>query len=77
MILIQYGSSNVLQFKEVEKRVPKNGERVGKVHAASVQIVDLYSLIRMAYITLMLTKQLKPKRKVLGTDFSGTQEYEL
>ena len=77
MIRTQDGSPDVLPLKEVEKPVSKDGERAGKIYTASVNRVDLYSLTRTAYIALMLTGLLKPKREVLSTDFAGTQEYEL
>ncbi len=74
IILTQYGSPDVLQLKEVEKPVPKDGELLIKIQAASVNIVDLFSLTRTAYISRMLTGLLRPKREVLGTDFAGTVE---
>ena len=40
IIYTEYGPPDVLQFKEVEKPVPKNDEVLIKVHAASVNSWD-------------------------------------
>jgi NADPH:quinone reductase-like Zn-dependent oxidoreductase len=70
----RYGSPDVLKIEEVDKPVVPDDGVLVRVHASSVNIVDLYSLTRMAYIARMLTGRLKPKREVLGVDFAGTVE---
>jgi len=63
-----------LKLEEIDKPIiPDDGVLV-RVHASSVNIVDLFSLTRTAYIARILTGLLKPKREVLGTDFAGTVE---
>jgi NADPH:quinone reductase-like Zn-dependent oxidoreductase len=70
----KYGPPDVLKLEEIDKPVVPDDGVLVRVHASSVNILDLYSLTRMAYIARMLTGHLKPKREVLGTDFSGTVE---
>jgi NADPH:quinone reductase-like Zn-dependent oxidoreductase len=44
IVRAQYGPPQVLQFAEVEKPIPKNGEVLVKLCAASVNPVDLYCM---------------------------------
>src|SRR2546429_2370376 len=62
------GSINKLRIEEVDRPVvPKDGVLV-RVHASSVNPVDLYTLTPVAH----LQRALKPA--VMGTDISGTVE---
>src|SRR5262245_27511131 len=68
----QYGGSEVLQFKEVEKPLPKDDEVLVKVHAASVNHTDWH---RMTGTPLMVRKrhgEPAPTNPHLGTDVAGT-----
>jgi D-arabinose 1-dehydrogenase-like Zn-dependent alcohol dehydrogenase len=46
IVYTEYGSPDVLQFKDAEKPVPADDEVLIKVHAASVNAADLHEAIR-------------------------------
>ena len=70
----KFGPPDVLEFKDVDKPTPKDNEILLKVHATSVNAIDM---IFRSGATLMfgLTKLMagfrKPKAKILGFDASG------
>ena len=77
----EYGPPEVLQFKEVEKPLPKDNEVLIRVHATSVSIGDV--IVRRGkhptskFQTLMLHLMLgviTPKRPILGMELSGEIE---
>lgn len=70
MVRAQYGPPLVLQFAEVEKPIPKNGEVLVKLCAASINPVDLHRMRGAPLIRLLST----PKQKVLGCDIAGRVE---
>ena len=72
IIRTKYGSPDVLQFKEVEKPIPKDNEVLVKVYAASVNVDDLEHL--RGTIAVRLIGPLKPKYKILGSDIAGRVE---
>lgn len=82
-----YGPPEVLKLTESEKPVPKENEILVKVHAASVNYGDLIARkfksvkprdFHMPLLFLLIGKIdfgiRKPKRKILGSEFSGTIE---
>ncbi len=69
----KYGPPDVLQFKEVERPVPRDGEILVKIHAASVNTLDL--AIRGPFLARIITGGLlKPKDPRLGADIAGRVE---
>ena len=73
IVYTQYGPPDVLQFKEVEKPVPKDGEIVVKIYAASANTLDL--AIRGPFLARIITGGLrKPKDPRLGADIAGRVE---
>ncbi|MBC7813482.1 MAG: NAD(P)-dependent alcohol dehydrogenase [Burkholderiales bacterium] len=74
IVYTEYGSPDVLQFKEVEKPTPKDNEVLVKVHAASANPLD-WHLMRAAPFLVRLEAGLqKPKNPMLGADLAGRVE---
>ncbi len=79
VVYTKYGPPEVLQFKEVEKPVPKNNEVLIKIYATTCHIGDvrvrkfdvpfLYKIPFRLYLGL-----LKPKRSILGMELAGEIE---
>lgn len=59
-------------LEQVEKPVVPDDGVLVRVHASSVNPVDLFPVSRAGYVMRRVNRQ--PKRIVLGTDFSGTVE---
>jgi NADPH:quinone reductase-like Zn-dependent oxidoreductase len=73
IVWTQYGPPEVLQFKEVEKPVPKDNEVLVKVQAVSVNTLDL--AMRGPFLARIITGGLlKPKDQRLGVDLAGRIE---
>ena len=67
IVCTKYGPPDVLQFKEVEKPVPNDGEILVKIHAASLNTLDLET--RGPFLARIITGGLlKPKDQRLGVD---------
>jgi NADPH:quinone reductase-like Zn-dependent oxidoreductase len=72
IVCTQYGDlENVLQLKDVDKPVPKDGEILVKIHAASVNPADLSM---RGGIARLFNGLRKPKSARVGIDFSGRVE---
>ncbi|WP_100406944.1 NAD(P)-dependent alcohol dehydrogenase [Bacillus solitudinis] len=69
----KYGSTDVLELKEVEKPTPKDDEVLIKIHAASINSWD-WDLLRGTPFLVRLGGFLKPKNKILGADIAGRVE---
>jgi NADPH:quinone reductase-like Zn-dependent oxidoreductase len=70
----KYGSSEVLQLKEVEKPVPKANELLIRVYAVYVGIEDIMQRSGKPYFVRVLIGLTKPGKPVLGTEFAGEIE---
>ena len=73
----EFGTPDVFRIEEVEKPVPKDDELLVKVHATSVNAIDI--IFRSgASLLLGMTKLMagitKPKFRTLGFDVSGEVE---
>ncbi len=75
IVYTQYGSPDVLEFKEVEKPIPKDNEVLIKVHASSINAADRAILRGKPFLVRLMTGGiLKPKNKILGSDIAGRVE---
>ena len=69
-----YGSPDVLELNEVDQPVPKEGEVLVRVHAASVNTADVDFLRGRPIIARLGYGLFKPKNKILGLDVAGRVE---
>jgi NADPH:quinone reductase-like Zn-dependent oxidoreductase len=68
----EYGSPNIVQYRDVGKPVPKDDEVLVRVEAASASAFD-WHLVRGAPFLARLSHGLRrPKAPQLGVDFAGT-----
>lgn len=75
MVHTEYGPPGVLELNELDKPIPKDGEVLVKVLAASVNYGDSVLLAGKPFlIRLMGYGLLKPKYQILGTDMAGLVE---
>ncbi|HSW35496.1 MAG TPA: NAD(P)-dependent alcohol dehydrogenase [Candidatus Limnocylindrales bacterium] len=75
IIAAKYGPPDVLQFKEVEKPVPRDDEVLIKIHAASINAYDWHLLTAdFVLVRLMGGGLLKPKNPRPGEDVAGRVE---
>jgi NADPH:quinone reductase-like Zn-dependent oxidoreductase len=70
----QYGSPDVLEFKEVAKPTPKDDEVLVKVIAVSVNAADLHLLRADPFLIRLSSGFFKPKNEILGSDIAGRVE---
>ena len=74
IIYTEYGSPDVLQFKDVEKPSPKDNEILVKVHAASANAADWHLMRAEPFLARLENGLLKPKNTRLGADVAGRVE---
>ena len=74
VVYTKYGRPDVLELKEMDKPVPKDNELLIKVHATTVTAVD--SIFRRGdhFFARLATGISKPKKTILGFEFSGEIE---
>ena len=70
----EYGPADVLRCEEVEKPVPRAGEVLIRVRAASVNPVDWHFMRGEPYFVRLMTGLRKPKIATLGVDVAGEVE---
>src|SRR5438270_2883315 len=74
ILLTKYGSPDVLQFKEVEKPVPNDGEILVKIQATSTNPLDWHLMRASPFLARLAGGLRKPKDPRLGADFAGRVE---
>ena len=70
----KYGLPEVLQFKEVNKPIPKNNELLIRVCTVFVGIEDLMQRKGKPYFGRIFVGFTKPRKPILGTEFAGEIE---
>jgi NADPH:quinone reductase-like Zn-dependent oxidoreductase len=74
IVYTKYGSPDVLQFKEVEKPAPTDGQILVKIYAASANPVDWHLMRASPFLARLAGGLRKPKDPRLGADFAGRVE---
>ena len=74
IVYTEYGSPDVLQFKEVAKPMPKANEVLIKIHAASANPADWHLMRAEPFLARFANGLLKPKNTRLGADVAGRVE---
>ena len=70
----RYGPPDVLRVEEVERPAPKDDEVLIRIHATTVSRTDCGLRSADMFISRFVTGLLRPKRKILGSDFAGEVE---
>jgi NADPH:quinone reductase-like Zn-dependent oxidoreductase len=73
IVYSEYGTTDVLELKEIDKPIPKEDEILIKVYAVSINDWDL-GLLQGDPINRLLNGLFKPKIKILGSDIAGRIE---
>ena len=75
IICTKYGSPDILQLQELAKPVPKDGEILIRICAASVNARDWRFMRAKPFFTRLIPGGfLQPKNKILGADVAGRVE---
>jgi len=70
----KYGLPEVLQFKEVNKPIPKNNEVLIRVYTVFVGIEDIMQRKGKPYFGRLFFGLTKPKKPIFGSEFCGEIE---
>src|SRR6266511_1006194 len=70
----EYGSSDVLELKDIDKPLVKDDEVLVRVHAASVNRLDWHLMRGSPYSARLKAGLRKPKARVLGADVAEEVE---
>ena len=74
IIVEQYGTPDVMEFKNVEKPTPKDNEVLVKIHAAALNMFDWHLLTADIFLVRLNAGFFKPKYKIPGADVAGRVE---
>lgn len=74
ILFTEYGSPDVLQFKDVEKPVPADNEVLIKVYAASANPLDWHSMRGAPFLARVEFGLQRPRDPRLGADVAGRVE---
>ncbi len=70
----EYGTADVLQFREIEKPVPQDNEVLVKVYASSANPLDWRLMRATPFLARLENGLFKPKNSLLGADVAGRVE---
>lgn len=70
----KYGSPDVLEFKEIDKPVPKDNEALIKIYDTSLNAADWHIMRGDPFLARLFLGLLKPKYRILGADVAGQVE---
>ena len=72
IVYTKYGTSDVLELKEVDKPVPKDNEVLVKIHSTTVTPMDWrFRSGKNFFARLIMSGLLKPRNPILGIELSG------
>jgi len=74
IVFEKYGTTEVLELKEVEKPIPKENEILIKVRAVAINDWDWQLMQGTPFVSRLMHGLLKPKTRILGCDISGQIE---
>ena len=69
-----YGSTDVLQIKEIETPIVKENEVLVRIHAAALNAGDVFSMRGSPWLVRLMIGFPKPKDYILGWDMAGRVE---
>jgi NADPH:quinone reductase-like Zn-dependent oxidoreductase len=67
----RYGSADVLQLREIERRRPRAGEVIVRVHAAGVDFGVWHLMEGVPYAVRLVTGLRRPRNPVRGMELAG------
>src|SRR5712664_1629899 len=77
----RYGPPEVLRLEDVERPVPKEDEVLVKIHATTVNRLDVHtreanrsSGLAIAVLSRLVSGLRRPRRRILGSEFAGEVE---
>ena len=72
IVRTRYGSTDMLELKEIEKPAPKDDQVLVKVQAVSINVADLHLLQGDPFMLRFIVYGFpKPKNTILGADIAG------
>jgi NADPH:quinone reductase-like Zn-dependent oxidoreductase len=74
IVFTRYGTSEVLELRELATPTPGDGEVLVRVHAVSVNDWDWQALQGASFVNRLTFGIRRPKRQILGSDIAGQVE---